>query len=260
MTAKSPIGTCDPSQRPLRSSDVIGRDVSAYLNLHNKCWVVADKTGVLGYTDALVLRDVTSTVRRAGYERCRKEQQRNVHAFLNGTLVDAGTLHAKPEGAQRLSYNCLNGPPCFVYRDGPRAEECFVSAPLIVAHPNGRVWSSSAGALALEDEAEPPTVRRRSRGDVRGFANVEAMVFVAGAGAGFVAAPRLNAVVKARPLGRYVPPSAGAAVGAIGVAALARRLRMQHTAAAAAGLGVGLAVGTVVGARRPGGLLSEGTS
>lgn len=98
---------------------------------------------------------------------------------------------------------------------------------------------------------------RRKREAERGFARVEALVFVAGGAVGFAAAPRLNATIRARPLGRRVPPSALASVGALVGAAVARKARMRRTAAAGFGLGVGLAAGTVASAKQPGGLLTE---
>lgn len=113
--------------------------------------------------------------------------------------------------------------------------------------------AAAAAALAEIDDAERVQRRRLQAGFVR----VGALFFVAGGAVGFAVAGRLNAVVTARPLGRLVPPSAAAAVGALAGAALARHAGLQETAAAAFGVGVGLAVGTVTSAKRKGGLLDR---
>ncbi len=114
-----------------------------------------------------------------------------------------------------------------------------------------------AKKLALIDADERWEIGKfKHRDSEAGFARLEPLVFVAGGAVGFVVAPRLNARITVRPLGRYVPPSAAASVGAIVAGALAHRGGYRKTAAAAIGVGVGLAVGTVAGAKQRGGLLS----
>lgn len=122
---------------------------------------------------------------------------------------------------------------------------------------DGRLEPGPRVEAVLEALAAPAADRARLRASARGFANVEGIAFVAGGTVGFAVAPRLNAVVRARPLGRYVPPSAAASVGAIVAGAIAHRAGMRSTAAAVYGVGAGLAIGTVASARRPGGLLAH---
>ncbi len=107
-------------------------------------------------------------------------------------------------------------------------------------------------------DADPPTQRRPRRHAEAGFARLEPLYLVAGATAGFVAAPRLNAKITVRPLGRHVPPSAVATVAVLLGAGLARRYGQRKTAVAAFGLGLGLGLGTLASARDDGGLLGKG--
>jgi hypothetical protein len=133
--AKKPPAACNPSAKPL-DARLVGQRVRVHLNLHNGCYVATWKGKVAGYAEALVLVEVRARVTPSGYERCRTEQTRNVHAFLEGRLERIGRSEAPP-GARRLSYNCLTGPPCFVFSDGA----CFAEAEMVVALPGGLVWS-----------------------------------------------------------------------------------------------------------------------
>lgn len=130
---------CDSTKRPLPEA-LVGQHVHVrvHLNLHNGCYVVSLGGKVQGYTEALMLRDVTTAIMPAGYAACRDEQVRNVHAYLVGTLVEAGVYHSPPAGWKRLRYNCLTGPPCFVLRD--ESERCLTIAPAVLALPGGHVW------------------------------------------------------------------------------------------------------------------------
>lgn len=134
----NPPPICDPTRKPL-SSSVEGERVRVHLNLHNGCYSITRSGKVAGYSEALVLRDVTVSVQKSGYERCRREHSRNVHAFLSGTLEDANYSGGKLRGGRRLSYNCLTGPPCFYYVDDG---DCFTGAAKVVCLPGGQVWAS----------------------------------------------------------------------------------------------------------------------
>lgn len=143
MSLKPP-SSCDPGDRPLPRS-AIGKKVRVHLNLHNGCYSVSVGGKVQGYTHALALRDVTTHVLKSGYKRCRDENKRNVHAFLQGTLVAAGKIATLPEGAKnwrKVSYNCLTHPPCFYFTDDGA---CLTSAYEVVAYPGGKVWALVRG-------------------------------------------------------------------------------------------------------------------
>ena len=97
-------------------------------------------------------------------------------------------------------------------------------------------------------------VQERSQ---RGFVELGALGVVTAGAIGLVAAGPLNLRIEARPLGRYVPPSAAGAVLSLVGYGLARHAKRRKTATAALGLGLGLGLGTLTSARRPGGLLFQ---
>lgn len=56
---------------------------------------------VVGHTEELTLRDVNFHVNKKGRERCLKQKQRNVHAWVTGTINDKNVdcknkLHYNP--------------------------------------------------------------------------------------------------------------------------------------------------------------------
>lgn len=65
-----------------------GRRVFVYKNLHEDCWSVKDRqTGhVVAHADRVELSDVELKVSEAGRDRVLKEQRKNVHAGVVGTL------------------------------------------------------------------------------------------------------------------------------------------------------------------------------
>ena len=65
-----------------------GLKVKVYYNLHKKCFSVKDyRTGlVIGHTNRVVLEDATFKVSEAGRQRVIREQKKNVHAYVIGTL------------------------------------------------------------------------------------------------------------------------------------------------------------------------------
>lgn len=62
--------------------------VQVYANLRKGCWSVRDaKTRrVVGHLDRMALKDVAFRVSIKGRDRVRREGQKNVHAFAQGTL------------------------------------------------------------------------------------------------------------------------------------------------------------------------------
>ena len=72
-----------------------GQKVEIYRNLHKKCYSVRQKGKVVayfGYTDELILKDAKFAVQPAGRERVRRENKKNVHAFVRGTVIRTGGL------------------------------------------------------------------------------------------------------------------------------------------------------------------------
>lgn len=108
-----PTKPCVPDKTP---PDLRGEKVRIHVNLHNGCYVLTHKGKVAGYVRELTLSDVTPKVNRSGYDRCRQEGQRNVHAYLEGTLVS--TSASTPHGWDKLTYNCKTRGPFFYLQDG----------------------------------------------------------------------------------------------------------------------------------------------
>lgn len=65
----------------------IGQKVRVYRNLHQDCWSVMHKGLVIGHALSVELKDVNLIVNRGGYDRYQKTGRKNVHAFVQGTLV-----------------------------------------------------------------------------------------------------------------------------------------------------------------------------
>ncbi len=68
--------------------------VFVYYNLHKKLWSIRDcKTRrVIGHNDIVALANVKPKVSQAGRERVLREGRKNVHAGLEGTLIDLNHL------------------------------------------------------------------------------------------------------------------------------------------------------------------------
>jgi hypothetical protein len=66
----------------------IGTKVLVYRNLHKKCFSVVDtKTGkVISHTQSIDLDNVTFKVRECGRQKVISTKQKNVHAFVCGTV------------------------------------------------------------------------------------------------------------------------------------------------------------------------------
>jgi len=77
-------------------SQIKHQRVFVYRNLHQDCWSVKSKeTGrVVAHADRVELSDVEFKVSEPGRQRVLKEQSKNVHAGLVGTLEN---FHARGE-------------------------------------------------------------------------------------------------------------------------------------------------------------------
>jgi hypothetical protein len=68
--------------------NLIGLKVMVYYNLHKHTFSVKYKNKVVLHADYIKLKDVEFRVRTGGKEKVRSEKQKNVHAFVIGTIVD----------------------------------------------------------------------------------------------------------------------------------------------------------------------------
>lgn len=65
------------------------KKVRVYRNLHKGCLSVQQGGLVKCHADNVVLRDFKTIVNPKGQERVRREKAKNVHAFIEGFVVDA---------------------------------------------------------------------------------------------------------------------------------------------------------------------------
>ena len=84
--------------------------VFVYFNLHRKCFSVKalegiNKGRVIKHANFVALENVTFKVSEAGRQRVLKEQRKNVHAGVVGTLVDS----MYTVGNQSVTYNPYKG-------------------------------------------------------------------------------------------------------------------------------------------------------
>ena len=72
--------------------------VEIYRNLHKKCFSIRHNGKVIDYLyddQELHLIDVKFRVQPAGRERVRRENKKNVHAYVKGTIAPLGGLQPK---------------------------------------------------------------------------------------------------------------------------------------------------------------------
>ena len=65
------------------------KPVRVYRNLHKKCLSVKQGGLVVCHVDNIVLKNCTFIVSEAGRQRVLKEKRKNVHAYVQGTVIDA---------------------------------------------------------------------------------------------------------------------------------------------------------------------------
>lgn len=119
-----PLKGCDPGDKT--PPNLIGEKVRVHVNLHNGCYVITHKGKVAGYVKSLTLEDVTPKISMSGYNKCKDEQQRNVHAFLEGTLVSMSATAPSGGSWDKLTYNCKTRGPHFYYVRGGRFDGASV--------------------------------------------------------------------------------------------------------------------------------------
>jgi hypothetical protein len=87
----------------------IGKKVMVYYNLHLHTFSVKHKNKVIAHADFVNLADVEFRVRPGGRDNVLKQQQKNVHAFVIGTLIDYCEYPCsdipKPESADLITYD-----------------------------------------------------------------------------------------------------------------------------------------------------------
>jgi hypothetical protein len=115
----------------------IGQKVKVYRNLHKATWSLMATDGpqkgrVIGYADEVLVVDPVLTVSEASRQRAIREQARNVHAFVIGT-VQATTALQGP--LQRVRYNPFRA-GCFTDPAGA----CVVEGKAALLDAHGFLW------------------------------------------------------------------------------------------------------------------------
>lgn len=78
---------------------LLGLHVRCYRNLHHGLFSVQHKGRVVAHVATLTLADARFTVQPAGQARVLATGQKQVHAFVSGTVTDLATL------GERVSYD-----------------------------------------------------------------------------------------------------------------------------------------------------------
>lgn len=74
------------------------RKVRVYRNLHKRCFSVKQDGLVRCHADSVTLSDVHFIVSKAGQKRVRKEKKKNVHAFVEGYIIDTRVADKHVDG------------------------------------------------------------------------------------------------------------------------------------------------------------------
>ena len=84
--------------------ELIGKRVEVYFNLHKKVYSVRDKKTklVIAHLNNIDLGDVIFKVSQSGRKRVLAEKRKNVHAFVEGTILGYSTLCSDMVG---ITYN-----------------------------------------------------------------------------------------------------------------------------------------------------------
>lgn len=82
------------------------KPVRIYRNLHQSCYSVKQGGIVRCHAENVVVRDAKFIVSKAGQKRVRDEKKKNVHAFVEGVVVDASeTNDLLPFDWEPIYYN-----------------------------------------------------------------------------------------------------------------------------------------------------------
>lgn len=171
LVAKKKLPPCDleATGRVLTASKAkgLGR-VRIHLNLHNGCVVVSSKGRVQGYVRGATLKNVRPRVGMAGYQKCKREQVRNVHSYLEGELASVGTRRPSGGGWRKISYNCKTHGPYFFFKKGGGKFEGAAEVRLIRTAKAVEVW-----AKGKPKKENPPHCACRNPGGLCGCGLVD---------------------------------------------------------------------------------------
>lgn len=111
-----------------------------YRNLTRRCWSIRERGRVVGHLQTVTLAGAVMVVRPGSRARVIRTGNREVHAWVRGTLVlDAGV----PAGARRLHYR--------PFEAGHFTDVCGMpieAAAWVYFDQDGRAWHSEIGTPA----------------------------------------------------------------------------------------------------------------
>ena len=107
-------------QEGYNQKEHIGKRVMVYYNLHKHTFSIQYKGLLMLHADYVKLANVEFRVRKGGLEKVRVEKQKNIHAFVIGTLVDymeyPATHVPSPSTTKSITYDPYKY-DSFVYKD-----------------------------------------------------------------------------------------------------------------------------------------------
>jgi hypothetical protein len=125
----APAAAAKRLKHAVQLRQLVGQKVRVHVNLHNGCYTISSRGRVAGYTKSLKLKDVTPRVSLSGWESCNVTKVRNVHAYLEGTLVSASAKKPRGKAWKKITYRCKEHGPCFYY---PSTDKTFAGASEVV--------------------------------------------------------------------------------------------------------------------------------
>ena len=79
--------------------------VQVYRNLHRNCWSVRFNGRVINHTDSVDLKNAKLVVQPAGRARVLRENRKNVHAYIQGTVTLLSNDRYNNIPKQKIAYN-----------------------------------------------------------------------------------------------------------------------------------------------------------
>ena len=117
--------------------NLIGRKVYVYYNLHKHKWSIRCwKTKlVIGHADKVTLNKCTFKVSQAGRRRVLREQRKNIHAGILGTIIANESINNNYREETYNPYKYTN----FVYKDNINEQPVYTYNTVIME--NRKVFS-----------------------------------------------------------------------------------------------------------------------
>ncbi|MET7242344.1 hypothetical protein ABZT49_03160 [Methylobacterium sp. EM32] len=106
--------------------------VHVYFNRHLKLWSIRRSGIVIGHASSVALSGCALHAGESARQRCVSTGQRDVHAWIKGTLAEG----ARPGDAIRIGYRPAQ--PGFRRRD---TDEIVVAASAVSFEPDGSAWA-----------------------------------------------------------------------------------------------------------------------